>query len=121
MTDKQFYDWQTAGNAGFKSERFKWSVNFTGRSKVSLQITTEDSYRDFASRGVPADVHRIPLRVAALEDTLTGKIRAWSDATRRQSKRLKDLGDIARLVEAHPQLWGELPPELKQKVDQPRD
>jgi len=108
-------------NAGFKSERFKWSINFTGRSKVSLQLTTEDSYRDFASRGVPADVHGILLRVAALEDTLTGKIRAWSDATRRQSKRLKDLGDIARLVEAHPQLWGELPPELKQKVDQPRD
>jgi len=178
MTDKQFYDWQTAGGtddvmrfvnaletadivwcaiggvavnhwaaepmvtqdldfvvaaesieqaekvlneAGFKSQHFEWSINFKGRSKVSLQLTTEDSYRDFAARGIPADVHGILLRVATLEDTLTGKIRAWSDGTRRQSKRSKDLTDIIRLVESHPQLWGNLPPELKQKVDQPRD
>ncbi|MEZ5422600.1 MAG: nucleotidyl transferase AbiEii/AbiGii toxin family protein [Pyrinomonadaceae bacterium] len=107
--------------AGFRSERFEWSINFKGRSKVSLQLTTEDSYRDFASRGVPADVHGILLRVATLEDTLTGKIRAWSDATRRQSKRSKDLTDIIRLVESHPQLWDKLTPELKQQVDRPQD
>jgi len=107
--------------AGFRSERFEWSINFKGRSKVSLQLTMEDSYRDFASRGIPADVHGILLRVATLEDTLTGKIRAWSDATRRQSKRAKDLTDIIRLVESHPQLWDKLPPELKQQVDRPQD
>lgn len=106
--------------AGFKSEHFEWSISFKGRSKVSLQLTTEDSYRDFASRGVPADVHGILLRVATLEDTLTGKTRAWSDATRRQSKRLKDLGDIARLVESHPQPWRDLTPELKQQVNRPQ-
>jgi hypothetical protein len=32
---------------------------------------------------------------------------------RRQSKKLKDLGDIARLVESHPQLWDSLDTELK--------
>jgi hypothetical protein len=42
-------------------------------------------------RAVPADVHGILLRVAALEDTLRGKMKAWSDAEGRQSKRLKDL------------------------------
>lgn len=104
---------------GFKSEHFEWSINFKGRSKVSVQLTTEDSYRDFASRGVAADVHGILLRVASLEDTLSGKILAWSDPKRRQSKRLKDLADIARLVESHPHLWDQLTEGLRSQIDQP--
>jgi hypothetical protein len=106
-------------DAGFRSERFEWSINFTWRSKVSLRLTTEDFYRDFAERGVAADVHGILLRVATLEDTLAGKIRAWSDKTRRQSKRIKDLGDIARLVETHPELWPRLTDELKKQIEKP--
>ncbi len=102
--------------AGFRSERFDWSVNFQGRSKISLQLSTEEFYRDFPSRSVPADVHGILMRVASLEDTLQGKIRAWSDPKRRQSKRIKDLGDIARLVESHPDLWSLLTDELKRQV-----
>jgi hypothetical protein len=105
--------------AGFRAQRFQWSINFKGHSKVSLQLSTEDFYRDFPGRAVPADVHGILLRVASLEDTLKGKIKAWSDAERRQSKRIKDLGDIARLVEAHPQLWELLPADLKQQIERP--
>lgn len=102
--------------AGFQSERFDWSINFKGRSKVSIQLSTEDFYREFPSRAVPADVHGILLRVASLEDTLQGKIKAWSDPERRQSKRIKDLADIARLVEAHPQLRESLTEELKRQL-----
>jgi hypothetical protein len=105
--------------AGFPYERFEWSVNFKGRSAVSLQLSTEAFYREFPSRAVPADVHGILLRVASLEDTLSGKIKAWSEPARRQSKRLKDLADIARLAEAHPHLWAYLPDVLKQQVQQP--
>lgn len=105
--------------AGFRYERFEWSVNFKGRSAVSLQLSTEAFYREFPSRAVPADVHGILLRVACLEDTLSGKIKAWSEPARRQSKRLKDLADIARLVEAHPRLWDSLPDVLKQQVQRP--
>ena len=105
--------------AGFVSERFEWSTNFKGKSKVSIQLTTEGDYKDFAARGVAADVHGILLRVASLGDTLTGKIRAWSDPTRRQSKRLKDIGDIARLVEAHPEMWSKLTDELKEQIEKP--
>jgi len=108
-------------DAGFSAERFDWSINFKGRSKIAIQLTTEDEYKDFARRGVAADVHGILLRVASLDDTLTGKIRAWSDATRRQSKRLKDLGDIARLVESHPHLWDKLTDELKVHIERPND
>ena len=83
--------------AGFRSERFPCSINFRGRSKVSIQLSTEDFYSGFPSRSVPADIHGILMRVASLEDTLCGKAKAWRDSERRQSKKLKDLGDIARL------------------------
>lgn len=105
--------------AGFRSEQFEWSINFKGRSAVSIQLSTEEFYRDFPSRAVPADVHGILLRVASLEDTLKGKMKAWSEAERRQSKRLKDLADIARLVEAHPHLWDRLTDALKKQVQRP--
>ena len=106
-------------DAGFESERFEWPINFQGRSKVSIQLTTEDFYKGFAERGVAADVHGILMRVASVEDTLAGKIRAWSDPTRRQSKRIKDLADVARLIESHPQLWDTLPEKLKERIDRP--
>lgn len=106
-------------DAGFTSQEFEWSINFKGRSKVAVQLTTEETYRDFASRGVAADVHGILLRVASLEDTLTGKILAWSDPKRRQSKRFKDLADITRLVESHPELWDKLTDVLKSQIDKP--
>jgi hypothetical protein len=111
---------QALTDAGFRAERFKWSVNFKGESKLSLQLSTEDFYRDFPKRAVAADVHGILLRVASLKDTLRGKMLAWSDAKRRQSKRIKDLGDIARLVEAHPHLWKMLNDALKKQIEKPK-
>jgi hypothetical protein len=103
---------------GFTSERFTWSINFRGHSKISIQLSTEDFYREFPSRSVPADIHGILMRVASLEDTLQGKIKAWKDTERRQSKKLKDLGDIARLVESHPRLWKLLNAELKEIIQE---
>jgi len=105
--------------AGFTSERFDRSVNLKGRSAVSIQLSTEDFYREFPGRAVPADVHGILLRVASLDDTLAGKMKAWSEPTRRQSKQAKDFTDIVRLVEAHPRLWNSLTPELQQLVKRP--
>lgn len=105
--------------AGFRVERFDWSVNIQGGSSVSIQISTEEFYRGFPTRAVPADVHGILLRVASLEDTLAGKMRDWSDPARRQSKRIKDLADIARLLETHPHLWERLSGELKEQLRHP--
>jgi len=106
--------------AGFTSQRFEWSINFKGKSKVSIQLTTEDFYHDFAERGVAADVHGILLRVAALEDTFAGKVKAWGEPTRRQSKQAKDFTDIVRLIEAHPHLWETLPDQLKSEIKLPQ-
>lgn len=105
-------------DAGFTTKLFEWSINLTGSSKVSVQISTDEVYREFPARSVAADVHGILMRVASLNDTFTGKIIAWRDQKRRPSKRQKDLLDIMRLVESHPELKTELPPELAAQIQQ---
>jgi hypothetical protein len=102
--------------AGFQAKRFEWSINLKRNSKVSVQISTEDFYQGFPSRSGSADVHGILMRVASLKDTLACKIAAWSDQERRPSRRQKDLLDIMRLVDSHPELKVDLPPELKALV-----
>ncbi len=104
--------------AGFKSKRFEWSINLTGISSVSVQISTEAVYSGFPERSLPADVHGILMRVASLKDTLTGKLLAWQDKSRRPSKRQKDLMDITRLVETHPELLSSLPSEVAERIAQ---
>ena len=104
---------------GFESDRHKWSVNFKGQSKVSVQLSTEEVYQRFPERAVPADIHGMLMRVASLDDTLLGKTLAWRDHSRRQSKRAKDFTDIVRLVESHPELWQKLDADLQEQVDKP--
>lgn len=105
--------------AGFKMEKFPWSINFYGRSKISIQISLEEFYLSYPLRAVPADIHGILMRVACIEDTLKGKICAYRDPTRRTSKKYKDLGDIARLVESYPKLWVNLDSDIKEKIPNP--
>lgn len=103
---------QALRDAGFKEERFEWSINLIGHSKVSIQIFTGEFYGEFPAHSVPADIHGILMRVASLDDTLKGKIKAWSERTRRTSKRQKDLTDIARLLETHPEIAAQIPEEI---------
>jgi hypothetical protein len=56
------------------------------------------------------------MRVASLVDTPAGKIKAWRTPERRPSEALKDLGDIARLVEAHPELAVALPEDAARAI-----
>jgi hypothetical protein len=102
---------------GFEEKRFDWSINFKGDSKVSIQISTEEMYLDFPSRSLPTEVHGILMRVASLEDTLRGKLAAYSAPERRGSKRMKDLLDISRLLEANPQLKEKIPTEIFEKLE----
>ena len=81
-----------------------------------MQISTEEFYREFPKRAVPADIHGILMRVANLQDTLRGKILAYQDPECRASKRQKDLLDIMRLVEAHPGLRKVLPGDVEKKI-----
>ena len=56
------------------------------------------------------------MKVASLENVLQGKVWAYLDDTRRRSKRQKDLADIARLTEAHPELFASLPVRIKDQL-----
>lgn len=103
---------------GFKAERFPGSINLKGSSKVSVQISTEERYRQFPARAVAADVWGMLMRVASLEDTLAGKLAAYADEERRPSKRQKDWLDILRLVESHPELADRLPDEVRARFEE---
>jgi hypothetical protein len=89
---------------GFPVRKSAWSVNLKARSRVSVQISAEDTYHDFPGRSIRADIRRILMCVAGCEDTFRGKLLAYPAAQRRASKRQKDLLDIMRLLEAHPKL-----------------
>lgn len=109
----------TLRSLGFKENRFTWSINFKGESKVSIQISTEEMYLDFPKRAVAANVHGILMRVASLEDTLAGKVAAYLEPERRRTKKLKDILDIGRLVDAYPDLTATLPEEIIHKLNNP--
>jgi hypothetical protein len=102
---------------GFTEKRFQWSINIKGESKVSIQISTEEMYRDFPTRSVPATVHGILMRVASIEDTMSGKIAAYQEPQSRPSKRQKDLSDISRLLEAHPEIRDLIPAAIYDKLE----
>jgi hypothetical protein len=56
--------------------------------------------------------------LAALEDVLQGKVWAYTDKTRRRSKRQKDLADILRIIEAFPELTIKLPQSLREQMQE---
>jgi hypothetical protein len=74
---------------GFVSERFEWSVNLKRHSKVSAQISTEEFYREFPGRSIPADIHGIPMRVVGLDNTMKGKVQTWHHPDRRRNNAKK--------------------------------
>jgi hypothetical protein len=103
-----------AAAKGLKIETFEHSVNLSSaKSDLRIQIQTDKRYQTFIARSVPKTVLGYRMSVAAMEDVLQGKIWAYSDQRRRKSKRQKDLADIIRLVETHPELEDQLPGEIR--------
>lgn len=102
---------------GFKVRRFAHSINIALEgSDLRVQIQTDPRYADFVERAIPREVLGVLLPVACIEDVLQGKVWAASDDARRPSKRLKDLADIARLVEAEPRLRERVPQEILDRL-----
>ena len=103
---------------GMKVEEFEHSVKLSiSGSDLRIQLQTDSRYQDFLSRREQRDVLGYRMSVASLQDILRGKVWAYSDKARRKSKRQKDLSDIMRLVEAHPELRARLPPEIVSQLD----
>jgi hypothetical protein len=107
-----------ARSGGMKVEEFEHSVNLSvPGSDLRVQLQTDPRYQDFLARSETKEVLGYTMSVAGLQDILRGKVWAYSDETRRKSKRQKDLSDIMRLVETHPELRNGLPPEIASRLD----
>jgi len=97
----------------FRVDRFPHSVNISEQgSSLRVQIRTDPRYDGFVEHATPRDVLGWRLPVAAIADILQGKIWAAEDPTRRASERLKDLTDIARIIEKFPELRSSVPKPL---------
>jgi len=109
---------EAASSKGFKIEQFEHSINLSvPGSDLRIQIQTDPRYQEFVPRAVQRNVLGYTMAVAALDDVLRGKVWAYRDEQRRQSKRQKDLADILRVVETHPELRDRLPPEIESQVE----
>lgn len=107
----------TALGPTVRVERFEHSINLASQgSELRVQIQTDERYFPFLDRASDRDVLGHLLPVAAVEDVLQGKIWAAGDARRRPSKRQKDLADIARLLEAYPNLRAGVPQPILDRL-----
>ena len=97
----------------YKVTRFAHSVNVSlSDSDLRVQLQTDPRYAPFVERASEREVLGLRLPVAAVEDVLQGKVWAAQDSKRRPSKRQKDLADIARLLEAQPELRSRVPQDV---------
>ena len=95
----------------FSVKHFPHSLNVAAPdSELRVQIQTDARYADFPARASVREVLGWPLRVAALEDVLQGKVWAALDPARRGSKRQKDL------AEAYPHLRERVPAEVLERL-----
>lgn len=101
----------------FKVRRFPHSINVSEPpAKLQVQIQTDPRYFPFVTHAESREVLDFQLPVARIEDILQGKIWAALDPDRRQSKRQKDLADIARILEVAPSLRDSVPAPLLSKL-----
>ncbi|MBN1553774.1 MAG: hypothetical protein JXA11_03445 [Phycisphaerae bacterium] len=104
---------------GMNVQTFEHSVNLSAAdSDLRIQIQTDPRYQEFLPRARRKTVLGHDMSVASLSDVLRGKSWAYSDDARRKSKRQKDLADILRLVETHPELTEQLPPRIAAILDE---
>lgn len=101
----------------FTVEEFAHSLNVSSPgSNLRIQVRTDSRYGDFVKRASARDVLGLSLPVASIEDVLEGKIWAASDPDRRPTKRRKDLLDIARILEANPQLMSRVSDAILREI-----
>jgi hypothetical protein len=97
----------------FRVERFPHSLNVSAPgSDLRVQIQTDPRYAGFVARATERVILGRSLVTAAIDDVMQGKVWAAQDQTRRPSKRQKDLADIARLLEAYPELRLKVPDDV---------
>jgi hypothetical protein len=108
---------QDLAEAGFSISEFPYSVNAKmSGSELRIQLTMDLRYQDFLNETTIMEVLGEQVPVASLANITRGKIWAWSDQTRRPTKRKKDELDLMRLLERYPQLRNLMPEEINRQI-----
>jgi hypothetical protein len=108
---------ETVFGERFHVERFPHSLNVSAPgSDLRVQFQLDPRYAEFVPGAEVRTVLGMALPVARIEDVLQRKVWAAQDARRRPSKRQKDLADIARLLEARPELRARVPDDLLRRL-----
>jgi hypothetical protein len=108
---------EPALSAAFATERFPHSLNVSlAGSDLRVQIQTDPRYAPCVERASHRTVLGVDMPVAGLPDVLQGKVWAVQDETRRASKRQKDLADVARILEAFPDLRTHVPADVLSRL-----
>ena len=103
--------------AGFSLQEFPHSLNATMKgSQLRMQFSLDPRYQEFLTETKKMNVLGEEVQVASLGNVTLGKIWAWSDQTRRPTKRKKDELDLMRILEAYPDLRDMMPQEIKEQL-----
>jgi hypothetical protein len=105
-------------NAGFSVEEFPHSLNARmANSDLRIQFSLDSRYQDFLSDAIVCEVLGQQVPVASLANVVRGKIWAWSDESRRLSKRKKDELDLIRIGERYCELREIMPAAIRNQLD----
>lgn len=89
-------------------------INITDKnSALRIQIQKDKRYQEFLKNAILKEVLGYRLYVASIENIFRGKVWAYLDSERRESKREKDLLDIKRLLEVNRDLITILPENIR--------
>lgn len=103
--------------AGFQIQEFPHSINAKmAGSELRIQLTTDARYQEFLNDTKLMEVFGESVPIASLSKLVQGKVWAWSDESRRPTKRKKDELDLMRILEAYPELRNLMPEEISKQV-----
>ena len=110
---------QDLPGAAFAIQEFPPSINAQMKgSELRIQFTTGSRYQEFLNDTNLMEVLGEHVPVASLMNIVRGKIWAWSDQTRRATKRKKDELDLMRILEAYPELRSSMPEEISKQISE---
>ena len=85
-------------DAGFTHRgSYPHSENFRHRNSEPVQVALDAAFDVFLDRAEPVDIGETTVRVVTIGDLIAMKKRAAADPSRRRSKALRDLADVALL------------------------
>ena len=97
---------------GFSIHEFPHSMVAMAGSDLRFQFNFDPRYQDFLGEIRIGEVLGQQVPVASLTNVIRGKIWAWSDESRRPTKRKKDELDLMRILEAYPEMRSVMPEEI---------